>query len=76
MKRTISYAEIRERHLHSASIRSAVGMVRKDKVHDEEQLVALIRLAQARQAREQQIIMPNAPGEPRRIVWSFPTETP
>ena len=75
MNRTISYAEIRQRHLHGASMRAASGLALPDKVHDEEQFAAVVRLAKARQAREQLIILPTVIGEPRRIVWTFPAET-
>jgi hypothetical protein len=75
MNRTISYAEVRQRHLRGAAMRARLGLARADKVHDEEQFAALVRLAKARQAREQRIILPTTPGEPRRIVWTFPAET-
>ena len=74
MIRTINYIEVQKRHRHSAGMRAALGRARPDKVHDEEQFEALVRLAKARQAREQQIILPSVPEEPRRIIWTFPAE--
>ena len=74
MNRTINYIEVQKRHRHSASMRAALGRARPDKVHDEEQFEALVRLAKARQLREQRVILPSAPGEPRQIIWTFPAE--
>ena len=50
--RTLDFAEVRrEARARSAELRQAIGMSRRDQVHDEEQWLAQLRLDQERLVR-------------------------